>query len=223
MACGAAALAATRLMSHLSVRFRLLEKGGTLMDPKTVVFLLVLALMPGLLAAQTLPGGYSAASARDTRRAKGTLEGTAGLTSRGDSVQSASVGFSPAPRITLLLQGERVHVPTRYRTFVDGSSISRGFTALVLGGEVRVGVPAPGRISAYVALGIGAGGWGSNVDQYSSRRDSGPVVAANAGVGVRIRMRRNLSVVADARLALLVAGESAFGYVPIRGGLAWDL
>ena len=28
------------------------------MDPKTVVFSLVLALMPGLLAAQTLPGGY---------------------------------------------------------------------------------------------------------------------------------------------------------------------
>ena len=192
------------------------------MDPKTVVFSLVLALMPGLLAAQTLPGGYPAASARDTRTAKGTLEGTAGLTSRGDYVQSASVGFSPAPRVTLLVQGERFHVPTRYRTFANGSSISRGFTTFVLGGEVRVGVPTSGRVSGYVALGMGAGAWGSNVDQYSRERDSGPVVAANAGGGVRIRVRRNLSVVADARLALSVAGESVFGYVPIRGGLAWD-
>ena len=192
------------------------------MDPKTVVFSLVLALMPGLLAAQTLPGGYPAASARDTRTAKATLEATAGLTSRGDYVQSASVGFSPAPWVTLLVQGERFHVPTRYRTFDNGSSISRGFTTLVLGGEVRAGVPTSGRVSGYVALGIGAGAWGSNVDQYSRERDSGPVVAANAGGGVRIRLRRNLSVVADARLSLAVAGESALAYVPIRGGLAWD-
>lgn len=192
------------------------------MNPKAVVFSLVLALMPGRLAAQTLPGAYPAASARDTRTAKGTLEGTAGLTSRGDYVQSASVGFSPAPWVTLLVQGERFHVPTRYQTFVNGSSISRGFTTLVLGGEVRVGVPTSGRVSGYVALGIGAGAWGSNVDRHFSRRDSGPVCSANVGGGVRVRMRRNLSVVADARLALTVAGESVIGYMPIRGGLAWD-
>ena len=178
------------------------------MDPKTVVFSLALALMPGLLAAQALPGS--------------TLEGTAGLTPWGGYVQSASVGFYVAPWVTLLVQGERFHVPTRHRTFVNGSSISRGFTTLVLGGEARVGVPLSGRVSGYVALGIGAGAWGSHVDQYSRERDSGPVVAANAGGGVRIRMRRKLSVVADARFALAVAGESVLGYVPIRGGLAWD-
>jgi hypothetical protein len=190
------------------------------MDRKTVVFSLVLALMPGLLAAQTLPGGYPA---RGTRTAKGTLEGTAGSTFQGGYVQSASVGFSPAKWVTLLVQGERFHVPTRYRTFVNGgSSITRGFTTLVLGGEVRVGIPTSRRVSGYVALGMGRGAWGSNVDQYSRERDSGPVVAANAGGGVRIRMRRNLSVVADARLALAVVGESVLGYVPIRGGLAWD-
>ena len=60
------------------------------------------------------------------------------------------------------------------------------------------------------------------MDRHFSRRDSGPVCSANVGGGVRVRMRRNLSVVADARLALTVAGESVIGYMPIRGGLAWD-
>ena len=77
-------------------------------------------------------------------------------------------------------------------------------------------------MSGYAALGIGAGAWGSNVDRHFSGRDSGPVYSANVGGGVRVRMRRNLSVVADARLALAVGSDSAIVYVPIRGGLAWD-
>jgi len=192
------------------------------MDPKTAVLSLMLALTPGLLAAQTLDGGYSAASARDTRAGRRTLEGAAGFTSRGDYVQSASVGFSPTPWVTLLVQGERLHVPTRHTTFPNGSSTSRGFTTLVLGGEIRVGPPSSGRVSGYAAFGMGGGAWRSNVDEYFAERNSGPVVAANVGGGVRIRVRRNLSVVADARLALAVAGESVFGSVPIRAGLAWD-
>jgi hypothetical protein len=192
------------------------------MNRKTVVLSLMLALTPGLVAAQTLADGYSAASARDTQSGRRTLEGAAGLTTRGDYVQSASAGFSPAPWVTLLVQGERFHVPTRHTTFANGSSISRGFTTLVLGGEIRLGPPSSRRVSGYAALGMGAGAWRSNVDQHSPERDSGPVVAANVGGGVRIRMRRNLSVVADARLALAVAGESVFGSVPIRAGLAWE-
>ena len=77
-------------------------------------------------------------------------------------------------------------------------------------------------MSGYAAFGIGAGAWRSNVDRDFDRRDSGPLYAANVGGGVRVRMRRNLSVVADARLALSVDVESVIGYVPIRGGLAWD-
>jgi hypothetical protein len=189
---------------------------------KTVTFSVMLALIPGLLAAQTLVGGRAAAAARHTGVAKGTLEGTAGSTISGGYVQSASVGFSPSPWVTLLVLGERFHVPTRHRTFPNGSSTTRGFTNLVLGGEIRVGVPTSGRVSGYAALGIGGGAWGSNVDQHFSERDSGPVYTGNVGGGVRIRVRRNLSVVADARLALAVAGESVISYVPIRGGLAWD-
>ena len=102
-------------------------------------------------------------------------------------VEAASVGFSPSPWVTLLVQGERFHVPTRHRTFPNGSSTTRGFTNLVLGGEVRLGVPTSGRVSGYAALGIGGGAWGSNVDQHFSERDSGPVYTGNVGGGVRIR------------------------------------
>ena len=188
------------------------------MNPKTVVLSVILALTPGLLAAQTLPGGHAGAPARDTHAGRRTLEVTAGSTSGGGFLLSTSAGFSPAPWLTLLVQGERFHVPTRHTAF----STTRGFTTLVLGGEVRVGPPAPGKVSGYAALGIGAGVSGSNVDRHFEGRHSGPVYAANVGGGVRVRMGRNLSVVADARLTLAVGSDSAIAYVPIRGGLAWD-
>src|SRR5688572_26343803 len=131
------------------------------MDPKIIVLSLILALTPGLLAAQTLVGGYSAAPS--TGAGKRVLEATAGSTTQGGDVQSASVGFSPSPWVTLLVQGERFHLPTRHRTFPNGSSITRGFTTLILGGEIRVGVPTSRRVSGYAALGIGGGAWESNV------------------------------------------------------------
>jgi hypothetical protein len=192
------------------------------MDPKTVVLSLILALTPGVLVGQTLADERIAASARDTRVARGTLEGAAGVTLGGGHVQSVSLGFAASPWLTLLVQGERFHVPTRHEEFPNGSSITRGFTTLVLGGEVRVGGPVSRRVSAYTALGVGIGAWGSNVDRFSQSRDSGPVQTAYVGGGVRVRMRRNLSVVADARCALTAAGESLLGSVPIRGGLAVD-
>ena len=192
------------------------------MDPKTVVLSVMLALTPGLLAGQALADEPIAASARSARVARRTLEGSAGVTLGGGYVQSASLGLAPSPWLTLLVQGERFHVPTRHKIYPNGSSITRGFTTLVMGGEVRVGAPVSRRVFAYSALGLGIGEWGSNVDRFSKRRDSGPVYTAYVGAGVRVRMRRNLSVVTDARCALSAAGESLLGYVPIRGGLAWD-
>ena len=188
---------------------------------KTLAFSLIFALTPALLAAQTLGGGQPA-PARNSGPARLTLEGAAGLTLQRGDVQSASAGFSPVPWLTLLVQGERFHVPTRVSYFQNGSSISRGFTTLVLGGEVRVTAPMSARVSVYTGLGMGAGRWGSNVNEHFQRRDRGPVRAVYLGGGVRVRMRGNLSAVVDARLAIAGGGESVIGYVPIRGGLAWD-
>ena len=45
---------------------------------------------------------------------------------------------------------------------------------------------------------------------------------ATLGGGVRVRLRHNLGVVADARLTLGGDGEDLLAYVPIKGGLAWS-
>jgi hypothetical protein len=192
------------------------------MHPKTIVLSLLFAVVPCLGATQTLTGGDAPLAHGETRPGRFTVEVTAGSTLRGGSVQSASVGFLPAPWLTLLVQGERFHEPTRVNYFENGSSISRGFTTLVVGGEVRVGVPTSRRVSGYGALGLGTGTWQSNVNQFFRERNSGPVRTAYAGGGARFRIHRNLSVVADARVALAVSDDSVFGYVPIRAGLAWD-
>src|SRR5687767_10664918 len=148
-------------MSRIPARFRLPDKGNRGMHPKTLALSLIFALSPGLLAAQTLGGGQ-AAPARNSGPARLTLEGAAGLTLQRGYVQSAAAGFSPVPWLTLLVQGERFHVPTRVSYFQNGSSVSRGFTTLVLGGEVRVTAPMSPRVSVYTGLGMGAGRWGSN-------------------------------------------------------------
>lgn len=145
------------------------------MQTKPLVLSLILTLAPGVVAAQTL-----GASTRETRRTRFTLEAPAGSTTRGGDVESASVGFSPLPWLTLLVRGERFHNPTRIEYFPNGGSISRGFTTHLLAGEIRVGTPASGRVSPYAALGMGAGTWGSNVDRLYPERDSGPVRTAYA-------------------------------------------
>jgi hypothetical protein len=141
-------------------------------------------------------------------------------------VLSASAGVSPAPWLTLLATGESFHVPTRHSTFVSdygyGSSVRRGFTTFVLGGEVRVGAPIRGRVTPYFALSMGGGGWRGNQEEDSSRRDGGPLVLASLGGGVRVRLGDNLAVVADGRFALGVGADDVLGYVPIKGGLAWN-
>lgn len=196
------------------------------MGLKVVLLSLAFALTPGLLNAQTLASVPAQASSERHTGRRGTLEGTAGTTLDGGFVVSASGGVAPASWLMLLVQGESFHVPTRHSTWVAdygyGTSATRGFTTFVLGGEVRVIAPVARRVVPYVALGISAGTWQSNVDEYFGERDRGRIVTAHAGGGVRIPVRRHLSLVADARWALGVSYDSVIGYVPIRGGLAWD-
>jgi hypothetical protein len=141
-------------------------------------------------------------------------------------VVSTSVGVSPAPWLTLLAEGEAFHVATRHSTFVSsygyGTSAARGFTTYTAGGEIRIGAPATRRVTPYGALGMRAGTWQSNVDDTFPQRDSGRVFSVHAGGGVRVAMRRHLSLIVDARMTLGIAGEDVLGYLPIKGGLAWE-
>ena len=211
-------------MSHPAGRFRLSDRGETVMSRMVAALSLAFALWPGLVSAQPPASGHAPSERGGGLRP--TLEATAGATTGGGFVASVSAGVAPASWLMLLVQGESFHEPTRHSTWIAdqgyGTSATRGFTTFVLGGEVRVIAPGARRVVPYVALGIGAGTWQSNVDEYFSRRDRGPIVTGQAGGGVRIPLRRHLSLVADARFALGVSSDSVIGYVPIRGGVAWD-
>lgn len=186
------------------------------MVPRMLVVFMTATLTPGALAAQTSSEGW---------RPRATLEAAGGTTRHGGYVLSTSAGFSPAPWMTLLAEGEALHIPTRHSTFTTpggyGVSASRGFTSYELGGVVRIGMPITRRVAPFGTAGIGAGTWRSNVDETFPRRDSGGIVTLHAGGGVRFALRRQLSLIAEARMALGIAGEDVVGIVPIKAGLAW--
>jgi hypothetical protein len=198
------------------------------MVSRIFVLFLTFALAPAVLSAQTAArssGAWSTSEARGLPRF--TLEGAAGSTLGDGPVVSISGGVSPSPWVMLLAEGEVFHVPSQHRTFVTsdgyhGASVRRGFTTYVFGGEMRIGAPVGRRVTPYGAVGMGIGTWRSNVDQYSPRRDGGRIVTVHAGGGVRVALRRHLSLIADARWTLGVSYDSVIGYVPIKGGLAWD-
>jgi hypothetical protein len=198
------------------------------MASRILVLASTVVLVPGLLGAQTLglAHGGVAAPIEARRTTHRTLEATAGTTLDGGFVVSTSLGVSPVPWLTLLAAGESYHVPTRYSTFASdygyGSSVSRGFTTFVLGGEVRVGSPARRRVSQYLAIGLGGGAWRGNQEGHSPRRDGGPLTLGTLGGGVRVRLRHNLAFVADGRLTVGGGGENFLAYVPIKGGVAWN-
>jgi hypothetical protein len=186
------------------------------MMPRMLVLFMTATLTPGALAAQT---------SSEASRPRATLEAAGGTTRNGGYVLSTSAGFSPARWLTLLAEGEALHIPTRHSSFTAGGgygfSDARGFTTYELGGVVRIGAPMTRRVAPYGTVGIGAGTWRSNVDETFPSRDGGGIVSLHAGGGVRVALRRQLSLIAEARMALGIAGEDVVGMVPIKAGLAW--
>jgi hypothetical protein len=191
------------------------------MASRTLVLSLTLSLLPALLAAQTPRPAQTRAT--EVPRSHVTIEGAAGTTLDGGFVVSAAAGVSPTPWLTLLAEGQTFHLPTRHRTFASGGGYGESvFTTWAFGGEMRIGVPVTRRLTPYGVVGMSTGTWKSNVDDFFPRQDSGGIVSIHAGGGVRIAVRRHLSLFADARLSLGAAGEDLMAYVPIRGGLAWE-
>ena len=93
---------------------------------------LALFLVPATASAQSPASSFS-------------IQGAAGPTivDPGHNL-SAAIGFSPMPRLTLLLDVQRTHIPTRITRHEHGSSATRGGTLTALSGEVRVSLwPSP--------------------------------------------------------------------------------
>jgi hypothetical protein len=134
---------------------------------------------------------------------------------------SAAVGFSPSPRVTLLLDVERTHLSGRITRSDRSVSRFRGGTLTAVSGEVRVGLFPNHRVTPYVLAGLGAGVSRPNVNQ-----DFPDPVSNNArfmffGGGIHVPLRDRLSLFGDARLLVGVEDNEMLAMAPVRAGMAW--
>ena len=144
------------------------------------------------------------------------------LIKAGDS-QSLSLGFSPGERIEFLVSAERMHLPTEVNRYDNGFGVSRGGTTKFISGEVRFVPVTFNRVSPYVLGGAGRGTARPNVNDFFSDRVTHDAALLFAGGGVRVAVTGHLSAFADMRCVLqLDSSETGvFGFLPVRGGLAW--
>jgi hypothetical protein len=181
---------------------------------------LVFLLVPRLLSAQTSGTDWqSGATEHDLHRF--SLHVAAGSTTQGGDLQSASIGYSPMPRLTLLVSGERNHRPTEVRRDENGFSAMRGGTARFLSGELRLALLEGRRPSPYVMVGMGLGVSRPNVNEIFRDPVSNGLRVVFLGAGIRVLVYRNLSVFGDARFALAGERDVVMLSLPIRGGVSW--
>jgi hypothetical protein len=152
-----------------------------------------------------------------------SLEGAAGVQLGYDgSLQSASFGFAPTRSLTLLLNAERTHIPTKIRSYEHGSSVERGGTVQFLSGEVRYAFWSDRRVSPYVLGGIGRGLSRPNVNEYFPQGSKRTVEVIYYGAGVRIPLGSRFDAQVDTRFTA-AGGDGSDGsiFVPVRAGVAW--
>ena len=182
---------------------------------------LVFLLVPRLLSAQTSGTEWQSGATEQSRLHRFSLHVAAGSTIQGGDLQSAAIGYSPTPRLTLLVSGERNHQPTEVRRYENGFSATRGGTARFFSGELRLALLEGQRPSAYVMVGMGLGVSHPNVNEIFPDRVSNGLRVVFSGAGVRVPVYRSLSVFGDARFALAAERDVLMPSLPIRGGVSW--
>ena len=93
----------------------------------TAVVCLLFVLVPRMVAAQASVGEQAPRTPDDNRPQRLSVHLAAGATipSGNDgagNVQSVSIGYSPTPKLTVLVSGGRTHRATHVRHFTDGRS-----------------------------------------------------------------------------------------------------
>lgn len=166
--------------------------------------------LPALAAAQGTGGLFS-------------LQGAVGANANvGGHTQSLSLGVSPGEHVTVLLNAERIHMPTEINEYPGGFSATRGGTTTFVSGEVQVNARF-GRVAPYVLAGAGAGRSRLNVNDRFPDPVTNTATLLFVGGGIRVPATAHLSVFADTRFTLQVEHEhdGLFLFVPVRAGLAW--
>jgi hypothetical protein len=153
-----------------------------------------------------------------------SVQGAVGtLIKGGGNGQSLSLVFSPGERIEFLVSAERMHLPTEVNRYENGFGVSRGGTTAFISGEVRFLPFTFNRVSPYVLGGAGRGTARPNVNDFFPDRVTHDATVLFAGGGVRVPVTGHLSAFADMRcvLQLDTSETGVFGFLPVRGGLAW--
>ena len=140
----------------------------------------------------------------------------------GGNVLSAALGYSPASRLELLLDVERIHLPFQVNRSPGSFSVTRGGTMTFAGGELRLAVLPADRVSPYAIAGIGAGVSHPNVNAEFPDRVTNDLRVVYFGGGIRVPLGRRFSLLGDVRAMLALEGDDGLLAVwPVRAGVAW--
>jgi len=189
----------------------------------SAVVCLLFVLVPRL-AAQASVGDQAPPGTDDSwpRRLSVHLAAGAAIPSGNDgpgNVQSVSIGYSPTPKLTVLVNGGRAHKLTRVRQFPDGFYVEPGGTLQFVSGEVRFALRSGGRVSPYALAGAGSGVWRRT--EAIAEPLTNPAHVVFAGGGLVVPLGPHLRVSGDMGFLLLIERDVPHIFLPVRGGLAW--
>jgi hypothetical protein len=130
-----------------------------------------------------------------------------------------SIGYSPTPKLTVLVSGGRTHRPTRIRQFPGGFSSAPGGTLQLVGGEVRFTLRSCARAAPYALAGAGVGVWRRN--EAIAEPLTNTARALFSGGGLVVPLGPHLRVSGDVGFLLLIERDVLHLFLPLRAGIAW--
>ena len=190
----------------------------------TAVVCLLFVLVPRVVAAQPPAGEQAPRTPVDDRPRRLSVHLAAGATipSGNDgpgNVQAVSIGYSPTPKLTVLVSGGRAHKRPRVRQFPDGFSRQPGGTLQFVSGEVRFALRSSECVSPYALAGAGFGVWGRN--EASAEPLTNAAHVWFSGGGLVVPLGPHLRVSGDVGFLVLIERDVLHLFLPVRAGLAW--
>ena len=178
---------------------------------------------PRVATGQTSTGAPAPHDAESESRHHLSVQVAAGPTViGGGNVLSAAFGYSPASRLELLLNVERIHLPFQLNRLPDGYSATRGGTMTFVSGELRLALLPAARVAPFAMAGVGGGVSRPNVNAEFPDRVRNDLRVLYFGGGVRVPLRRGFSLVGEARAMVALEGyDTVLGVWPVRAGVAW--
>jgi hypothetical protein len=140
----------------------------------------------------------------------------------GGDLQSVSIGYSPTPKLTILVGGWRMHRPATERRYPDGvETFTRGGTTQFVSAEVRFMFRSGESVVPYAFTGGGFGVSHSKVDDIFTNPVTNAAYVAFGGGGISFPLSSHLSVSGDLGFFMLGESDVMRLVLPVRAGFAW--